>query len=113
MSEFAISIIGDSPLCSSNKLTLLDGDQEISIPVTSFTQDMQASEFNRMTIDAIPRGIEALLQFAEENPLVVNIHWPTCPHCGKQYNSAAEEYSTIRGGESAQIPIRRENARKA
>ena len=61
-------------------------DEEFELPVTRMNISLVAGELVRITATVIPRGLDALLTFSEENPLAVEVHWPQCPHCGKYYN---------------------------
>lgn len=59
-------------------------DEEL--PVTGMNISIVAGVPVRITAAVIPRSLDVLLAFAEENPLVVEVHWPQCPHCNKFYN---------------------------
>lgn len=74
------------PTYSANDCEIYLNDEKFELPVTRMNVDITAGEPVRVTAVTIPRRLDALLTFSEENPLVVEIHWPQCPHCGKFYD---------------------------
>lgn len=84
-------VVIPGPICTPEGKVYLD-DEEVSLPLTGMDIRMRINEPVEITAIVLPlRGLDALLTFSEENPLVVNVYWPKCPHCGKFYDDLGNE----------------------
>ena len=81
----------DAVLWNNGEFYLTSNSERIELPpLTAISISITGNGPNKIVLEAIPREMEAVIRFTEENPGVIKIVWPTCPHCGMLLNDQSK-----------------------